>query len=105
MPRFALAIFSSVSLVFPAFGHEDYAWVRDPIFRTATGAHCCSEQHCQPAVAGELTQTRTGWRHNPTKTEISASKPGIYQTQDRAGRMFRCVMNGELVCVMEGAGT
>ncbi len=105
MPRFALAIFSSVSLVFPAYGHEDYAWVRDPIFRTATGAHCCSERACQPAAPGDLTPTANGWRHNPTGTEITADKPGIYQTEDMAGRVFHCVWGGKLVCVFEGSST
>jgi hypothetical protein len=52
-----------------------------------------------------MTPTPTGWRHNPTGTEITTDKPGIYQTEDRAGRVFRCVMGGKLVCVFEGAGT
>jgi len=52
-----------------------------------------------------MTPTPTGWRHNPTGTEITADKPGIYQTEDKAGRVFRCVMGGKLVCVFEGAGT
>lgn len=89
----------------PAWGHEDYAWVRNPKYLTASGAHCCSEQHCQPAAPGELTPTATGWRHNPTKTEITADKPGVYQSEDRAGRVFRCVMGDRLVCVFEGSGT
>lgn len=84
------------------WGHEDYAWVRDPKFVTASGAHCCSEQHCQPAATGELTPIPGGWRHVPTGTEIHDDKPGIYPTQDKAGRVFRCVMGGALVCVFEG---
>lgn len=85
--------------------HDDYPWVRKPEYVTASGAHCCSEMHCQPAAPGELTPTPTGWRHNPTGTEITANKPGIYQTEDKAGRVFRCVMDGKLVCVFEGVGT
>ena len=88
-----------------ARAHEDYARVRDPRYVTALGAHCCSEQHCQPAAAGELTPIPGGWRHVPTQTEILADKPGIYQTEDKAGRLFRCVMGGKLVCVMEGLGS
>lgn len=94
-----------VSASLPASAHEDYAWVREPQYRTSTGAHCCSEQHCQPVAAGELQAIPNGWLHVPTQTSITADKPGIYQTQDRAGRMFRCVMGGALVCVMEGLGT
>ena len=89
----------------PARAHEDYAWVRDPVFKTATGAHCCSEQHWQPAAAGELTPIPGGWRHVPTQTEIKDTEPGIYLTRDRAGRLFRCIMGGKLGCVMEGMGT
>lgn len=88
-----------------AHAHDDYPWVRNPNYLTASGAHCCSEQHCQPAAPGEMSQTPSGWRHNPTGTEITADKPGIYQTEDRAGRVFRCVMGGKLVCVFEGVGT
>lgn len=89
----------------PAWGHEDYAWVRDPRYLTASGAHCCSEQHCQPAGVGELTPIPGGWQHIPTQSQITDDKPGIYQTQDRAGRLFRCVMGGKLVCVFEGIGS
>lgn len=89
----------------PALGHEDYAWVRHPQYRTASGVHCCSEQHCMPAQAGELRPIPGGWFHVPTGTSITADKPGIYATEDPAGRLFRCVMGGQLVCVMEGSGT
>lgn len=100
-----LALIGLLFLPLEARGHEDYAWVRDPRYVTASGAHCCSEQHCQPAAAGELTPIPGGWRHVPTQSEILADKPGIYQTEDPAGRLFRCVMGGKLVCVMEGLGT
>lgn len=107
LTRWAAVSLIACSPIFlgPARAHEEYAWVRNPKYLTATGAHCCSEQHCQPAAPGELTPTATGWRHNPTGTEITADKPGIYQTEDPAGRVFRCVMGGKLVCVFEGAGT
>lgn len=102
----SLSAFSLIlALSLPAQAHEDYAWVRDPVFKTATGAHCCSEQHCQPAAVGELTPIPGGWRHVPTRTEIKDTEPGIYATRDPAGRLFRCVMGGKLVCVMEGMGT
>ncbi len=105
MGRAALLILAALAATQPALAHEDYPWVRNPRYLTATGAHCCSEEHCQPAAAGEMTPTAAGWRHNPTGTEITADKPGIYQSEDRAGRVFRCVMGGKLVCVFEGAGT
>lgn len=98
---FAL-LMSSFLWAGPGLAHEDYAWVRDPSFLTASGAHCCSEQHCQPAATGELTPIPGGWRHVPTMTEIKDDKPGIYPTRDKAGRIFRCVMGGALVCVFEG---
>lgn len=105
--RWAAPLVLLAVLCFPGLSHahEDYPWVRNPQYRTASGAHCCSEEHCQPASAGEMTPTPAGWRHNPTGTEITADKPGIYQTEDKAGRVFRCVMGGKLVCVFEGAGT
>lgn len=88
-----------------AFAHEDYPWVRDPRYLTASGAHCRSEMHCQPAASGELQAIPGGWRHVPTQTQITADKPGIYPTEDKAGRLFRCVMGGKLVCVFEGSST
>jgi hypothetical protein len=108
--RLALATVLSLMAISANFlgvarAHEDYPWVRNPQYVTATGAHCCSEQHCQPAAPGEMTPIPSGWRHNPTATEIRDDKPGIYQTEDRAGRLFRCVMDGKLVCVFEGMGT
>lgn len=84
--------------------HDDHAWVRDPRYTTASGAHCCSEQHCQPATAGELLPIPGGWYHVPTMSWITADRPGIYPTRDPAGRLFRCVMGGVLVCVFEGIG-
>lgn len=87
-----------------ARAQEAHDWVLAPQYRTAEGAHCCGTEHCQPAAYGELTAIPGGWRHNPTQTEILADKPGIYQTEDRAGRMFGCIMGGRLVCVFEGAG-
>jgi hypothetical protein len=45
-----------LSLAQPAaVARDDHAWVRDPNYVTGSGAHCCSEQHCRPAAAGELT--------------------------------------------------
>jgi hypothetical protein len=106
----AKTIMLCLFLAFPAWGqdqlaHDDYAWVRKPHFLTALGTHCCSEQHCQPAMAGELRPIPGGWLHAPTQTSIKDDKPGIYPTEDPAGRLFRCVMGGKLVCVMEGLGT
>lgn len=93
---------------FAIFGNaraqEAHDWVLAPQYRTAEGAHCCGTEHCQPAAYGELTPIPGGWRHVPTMTEIHNDKPGIYASEDRAGRMFRCLMGGKLVCVFEGAG-
>lgn len=100
-----ISIILGLSLASAAWGHEDYPWVRNPKYLTASGAHCCSEMHCQPAAQGELTPIPGGWKHVPTQTEIMADKPGIYPTEDKAGRLFRCVMGGKLVCVFEGIGS
>lgn len=101
-----LAVLLAAVMLWPAgaVGHEDYAWVRDPKFLTASGRHCCSEQHCQPAAVGELSPIPNGWRHNPTGLTVTDDKPGIYQSQDPAGRVFRCVYGNEL-CVFEGSST
>jgi hypothetical protein len=90
---------------YAALAHEEYSWVRNPKYLTASGAHCCSEVHCQPAAPGEMTPIPGGWFHVPTQSSITDDKPGIYQTEDRAGRVFRCVMGGKLVCVFEGVGS
>lgn len=85
--------------------HEDYPWVRAQKYVKADGYHCCSENHCRPAQEGELTPIPGGWRHNPTGTEIHSDKPGIYSTEDRAGRDFLCLIDNRLVCVFEGIGS
>lgn len=105
VPRGLLFLPVLLLLAGQAWGHEDYPWVRNPKYLTASGAHCCSEMHCQPAALGELTPIPGGWKHVPTQTEILADKPGIYPTEDKAGRLFRCVMGGKLVCVFEGIGS
>ena len=99
-----LAVALLALLAKAALGHEDYPWVRDPAFLTKSGRHCCSEQHCQPAAPGELTPIPGGWRHNATGLEVHDDEPGIYQTRDKAGRLFRCIYGNEL-CVFEGIGT
>jgi len=104
MRQAMLMLTAGLLLASPALAHEDYAWVRKPEFKTASGRHCCSEQHCQPASVGELTPTPNGWRHNPTGLEVTYDTPGIYQTEDPAGRVFRCVYDNEL-CVFEGSST
>ncbi|MBM3534871.1 MAG: hypothetical protein FJX60_17730 [Alphaproteobacteria bacterium] len=91
-------------LAVPAWGHEDHSWVRNPRYIMASGGHCCSEQHCRPVAAGEVVATPTGWLHAPTNTTLFYSSIAIYPTEDPAGRMFRCVMGGALVCVFEGIG-
>lgn len=104
---FALSAITAALLalsVLRAGAHEDYAWVRNPKFVTASGRHCCSEQHCQPAAAGELTPIAGGWRHNPTGLIVTDDQPGIYRSEDPAGRVFRCVYGNEL-CVFEGSST
>jgi len=89
---------------YSARAQEAHDWVLAPQYRTAEGAHCCGTEHCQPAAYGELTPIPGGWLHVLTQTSITADKPGIYQTEDKAGRMFGCIMGGRLVCVFEGAG-
>ena len=103
--RVAAAVLIPLFLLpFPALAHDDHAWVRDPRYVTGSGAHCCSEQHCRPAQAGELSPIPGGWLHTPTQTQLTHDRPGIYPTRDPAGRLFRCVMGGALVCVFEGIG-
>lgn len=104
MLRLVAAALAVLVLSSAAWAHEDYAWVRDPSFLTKSGRHCCSEQHCQPAATGELTQIPGGWRHNATGLEVHDTEPGIYQTRDKAGRVFRCIYGNEL-CVFEGSST
>jgi hypothetical protein len=85
--------------------HGEYVWIRDPEFRTEDGRHCCSDQHCRPAAAGELEFNGAVWRHVPTGTELAVGSRAIYNSRDPAGRTFMCIMGGHMVCLMRGVAS
>ena len=105
LPSWQCSLAAAALMLAPvaALAHGNADWIRrNPDYIARDGTACCGPQDCDIAEPGELERLPDGWRHRPTGSVLRDKQIGVYPSIDT--RLWRCVRDGQLMCVFRGPG-